>query len=61
MALLACTWLWIIQADKIKKAILSLLLLGLILTPLTYRCYQIMPVFTPHGIGDMNAQSGANR
>lgn len=62
MAAVACTWLWLIQPNKLKKAAYSLLLLGLVLGPLTFRSYHIMHIFAPHGIGHMNqiyAKSGA--
>lgn len=62
MAAVACTWLWIAQDKKVEKAAWSLLLLGLIMGPLTYRSFQIMHIFAPHGVGHMNmiyAKSGA--
>lgn len=62
MAAVACTWLWVAQDEKLKKAAWSLLLLGLIMGPLTYRSFQIMHIFAPHGVGHMNmiyAKSGA--
>lgn len=62
MAAIACSWLWLAQPEKIKKALYSLALLGLVLGPLTFRSYHIMHFFAPHGIGEMNqiyAKSGA--
>ena len=62
MAAVACTWLWLAQDKKIEKAAWSLLLLGLIMGPLTYRSFNIMHIFAPHGVGHMNmvyARSGA--
>lgn len=55
LAAVATTWLWVVQPDKVRKAIYSTLILVLILGPLTYRSYEIMNVFAPHGIGHMNA------
>ena len=62
LAAVACTWIWVLQEQKFNKAIWSLLLLGLIMGPLTYRSYNIMHIFAPHGVGHMNmiyAKSGA--
>ena len=62
MAMVACTWLWYEQDNKLKKIIYGLLLLLMTLGPLAYRSYQIMHIFAPHGIGHMNmiyAKSGA--
>jgi hypothetical protein len=61
MAAVACTWVWFEQRDKIRTALASILLIGLIMGPLTYRAYEIVHVFAPHGIGYMNqiyARSG---
>ncbi|VUD64820.1 hypothetical protein TDB9533_03410 [Thalassocella blandensis] len=64
MAAVACTWLWCVQAEKIRKGIYSLLVLALILGPLTYRGYQFVHIFAPHGMGNMNliyAKSGKRK
>lgn len=53
MAAVACTWLWLAQDEKIKKAAYSLLVIGLIMGPLTYRAYKTMNIFAPHGIGHL--------
>ena len=61
MAAVACTWLWFAQDQKIKKALYSSLILLLIMGPLTYRSYQTVHHFAPHGMGHLNviyAQSG---
>ncbi|PKF62300.1 hypothetical protein CW745_06985 [Psychromonas sp. psych-6C06] len=62
LAMVACSWLWLIQGDKAPKALLGLVVLTFVLAPLAYRSYQIMHIFAPHGIGHMNmiyAKSGA--
>lgn len=62
MAAIACSWLWLIQPEKIQKALYSLILLSLVLGPLAFRSNHIMHFVSPHGIGQMNqiyAQSGA--
>lgn len=61
LAAVACTWLWLIQDQKLKKALYSSLVLLLIMGPLTYRSYQTVGHFAPHGMGHLNviyAQSG---
>ncbi len=61
LAAVACTWLWLAQDQKVKKAIYSSLVLLLIMGPLTYRAYQIVGHFAPHGMGHLNmiyAKSG---
>lgn len=61
MAAVAATWLWFAQDQKVTKAIASLVVLGLILGPLTYRSLDKMNMIAPHGIGQMNvlyAKSG---
>lgn len=61
LAAVATTWIWSLQSNKLKKAITGVLLLTLILGPLTYRGYEKMGVFAPHGIGFLNiiyAKSG---
>lgn len=55
LAAVACTWLWLIQGQKIQKAAYSLLLLALILGPLSYRAYDQTRLLAPHGIGQMVA------
>ncbi|WP_339075097.1 hypothetical protein [Teredinibacter turnerae] len=61
MAAVAASWLWFSQPQKMTKAVYSLVLLGLILGPLSYRSYQKMGLIAPHGVGQMNmiyAKSG---
>lgn len=61
LAALACTWLWLMQDQKWSKALYSSLVLLLIMGPLTYRSYQTVGHFAPHGMGHLNviyAQSG---
>lgn len=61
LAALACTWLWLAQEEKVKKAAYSSLILILIMGPLTYRAYDLVGHFAPHGMGHLNviyAQSG---
>ena len=60
-AAVCCTWLWVVQDTKLKKAVCSLVVLALILGPLTYRSYQMVGLFAPHGMGHLNdiyAKSG---
>lgn len=64
MAAVACTWLWLLQTHKVKKAVYSIIVLALILGPLTYRGYQFVHIFAPHGMGNMNliyAKSGKRK
>ncbi len=61
MAAVVCTWLWLGQDLKIKKALWSSLIMLAIMGPLTYRAYQTVGHFAPHGMGHLNviyAQSG---
>lgn len=61
LAAVCCTWLWLAQDKKLKKALYSSVVLLLIMGPLTYRSYQIVDHFAPHGMGHLNviyAQSG---
>ncbi|HEY6527156.1 MAG TPA: glycosyltransferase family 39 protein [Cellvibrionaceae bacterium] len=61
MAAVAGIWVWTEQGQKVRKAVVSLLILGLILGPLTYRAYRIVHVFAPSGMALMNqvyARSG---
>ncbi|WP_193163029.1 NPCBM/NEW2 domain-containing protein [Microbulbifer hainanensis] len=53
LAAVTCTWLWLEQGDKWRKAGYALLLLGLILGPLTVRGYQELGIFAPHGNGKL--------
>ena len=53
LAAVTCTWLWLEQGDKWRKAGYALLLLGLILGPLTVRGYQGLGLFAPHGNGKL--------
>lgn len=61
LAAVACTWLWVIQDGKFKKALYSSAILLFILGPLTARSYGLVHHFAPHGMGQLNviyAQSG---
>ncbi|MEY4590884.1 MAG: hypothetical protein RL497_2960 [Pseudomonadota bacterium] len=61
MAAVACGWLWLEQGLKFKKALCSSLILLVIMGPLTFRSYQTVHHFAPHGMGHLNviyAQSG---
>lgn len=61
LAAVACTWMWLLQDQKWSKALFSSLVLLLIMGPLTYRSYQTVGHFAPHGMGHLNviyAQSG---
>ncbi len=49
LAAVICTWMWFAQNQKFSKASLSLLLMVFIMGPLTYRTYQQMHIFAPHG------------
>ncbi|WKT60433.1 NPCBM/NEW2 domain-containing protein [Microbulbifer thermotolerans] len=53
LAAVTCSWLWLAQGDKVRKAAWSLLLLALLLGPLTYRTYQQLQIFAPHGNGKL--------
>lgn len=58
MAAVCCTWLWLAQDQKWHKAVYSSLLLVLIMGPLTYRSYQTVGHFAPHGMGHLAAIYG---
>lgn len=61
LAAVACSWLWIAQDGKFKKALYSSAILLFILGPLTARSYALVHHFAPHGMGQLNviyAQSG---
>lgn len=58
MAAVCCTWLWLAQDEKWRKAALSSLLMILIMGPLTYRAYQTVGHFAPHGMGHLAAIYG---
>ncbi|HNG58347.1 MAG TPA: hypothetical protein PKZ52_00885, partial [Cellvibrionaceae bacterium] len=61
LAAVACTWLWFLQAGKVRKALYSSAILLFILGPLTARTYPLVHHFAPHGMGQLNviyAQSG---
>ncbi|HEY6529392.1 MAG TPA: hypothetical protein VIZ65_11910 [Cellvibrionaceae bacterium] len=61
MAAVACSWLWLAQDGKFKKALYSFAVLLFILGPLTVRSYTFVHHFAPHGMGQLNviyAQSG---
>lgn len=49
LAALSCSWLWLEQGDKLRKAGFSALLLALVLGPLAYRSYQQLRILAPHG------------
>lgn len=55
VAAVVSTWLWVVQPQKIQKALFSFLLLTLILGPLAYRSYAVMNMISPHGIGQLVA------
>lgn len=55
LAAVCCTWLWLVQDLKIRKAVFSTLILLMVLGPLTYRAYQTVHVFAPHGMGHLNS------
>ncbi|MCR6652805.1 MAG: hypothetical protein NVV73_15565 [Cellvibrionaceae bacterium] len=57
-AAICCTWLWVLQPEKVKKALISTALLALILGPLTYRSYHAVNQFAPHGMGHLAAIYG---
>lgn len=54
LAAVCCTWLWLEQGLKMRKAVFSVLILLLALGPLTYRSYQTVHLFAPHGMGHLN-------
>ncbi|MBC6906470.1 hypothetical protein DWB84_13490 [Saccharophagus sp. K07] len=54
-AAVCCSWLWLLQTEKVKKALISSAILLLILGPLTYRSYQAVNQFAPHGMGHLAA------
>lgn len=58
LAAVCCVWLWIAQDNKLKKATYSTILLLLIMGPLTYRSYQTVHHFAPHGMGHLAAIYG---
>jgi hypothetical protein len=61
MAAVATIWIWAAQDNKLKNVVYGLVLLTFILGPLTYRGYEKMGMFAPHGLGYLNmiyAQSG---
>lgn len=61
LAALVSTWLWLVQDQKIPKAVFGSLILIAIMGPLTYRSYAVVGHFAPHGMGHLNviyAQSG---
>ncbi len=53
LAAVACSWLWIVQKEKLQKSVYSVLILTFILGPLTYRSYQNMGIFAPHGVAGL--------
>lgn len=58
LAAVICTSLWLTQGCKVQKAIFSTLILVLIMGPLTYRSYQTMGLFGPHGMGHLSSIYG---
>lgn len=62
MAAVACTYVWLIQPEKVKKALAGAAILILALAPLTYRNYAAVNQFAPHGMSHLvvlYAKSGA--
>ncbi len=53
IAAVGCTALWLTQQHKLKKALISIAILLLGLGPLTYRAYQTVHHFAPHGMGHL--------
>lgn len=53
MAAVAMCWLWFAQPCKIVRALVSLLILGGILGPLSVRSYHATHIISPHGVGAM--------
>lgn len=58
LAAVCCTWLWLQQDLKLRKAVFSTLILVMVLGPLTYRSYQTVHHFAPHGMGHLAAIYG---
>jgi hypothetical protein len=55
LAAVCCTALWLTQEHRFKKALVSACILSLTLGPLTYRSYQTVNHFAPHGMGHIAA------
>lgn len=53
LAAIVCTWLWLVQEDKLRKATLATFVLILTIGPLVYRSYQTVGHFAPHGMGHL--------
>lgn len=53
LAAVCCTALWLTQEHRFKKALVSACILSLTLGPLTYRSYQTVHHFAPHGMGHL--------
>lgn len=51
LAAVSCTALWLTQEHRLKKVLVSACILSLTLGPLTYRSYQTVNHFAPHGMG----------
>lgn len=49
----AMSWLWFMQSDKLEKAIVSLALLLVSLTPLAARSWAMTGLLAPHGNGQL--------
>lgn len=61
MAMVAATWLWLAQDQKIRKAVYGALLIALFLWPLGQRSLEKVYMFSPLGIPELNqiyARSG---
>lgn len=53
LAAVSCTALWLTQGEKLRKALISSCILLFVLGPLTYRSYQAVHHFAPHGMGHL--------
>jgi hypothetical protein len=58
LAAVCCSALWLTQDQKLKKALVSACILLFIMGPLTYRSYQTVHHFAPHGMGHLAAIYG---
>jgi hypothetical protein len=55
LGLLALIWLWASQADRLRRAGVSIILLLVVFGPLTVRSLDRSGLIAPHGIGGLNA------
>lgn len=53
LAAVCCSALWLTQEHKLKKVLVSACILLFALGPLTYRSYQTVHHFAPHGMGHL--------